>query len=998
MKEIRDWAGDELADFVERKGKPSEFVREYMAEMKLTAEQLRAKLIRDQRQELRDEADNAREEWRKYRKERDQRNASTEATEVLKRLQAGEFDVPVAKGLPSQSALDALLRRGRRGEWGLTEEELQRAAPRLSDAELQELIKDLKDNLSARDAVDRFYGELLDELDLIDVQRRKLKALLRSPVAKQFSKKTIERLKALLAGFDERERELEAVRALAKSSVQRALRKRVKFLEGVAKRRWEKQHAAFGKEVLAFAYQLGKGLVTNNQSGDPNDKLIDVGAGALRHITLDTRIPYTIRFENKPDVPAPAQLINIDDPLPDTLDPSTFEFGDMQFGHHLIEIPPGLMYYYTEVDLRPESNDLIVGIEAEFDPITRVAHWTLTGLDPATGELTEDVFAGFLPPNNEDHDGEGFVSFSIMPRAGLKSGDRIDNVATIVFDWNKPIDTPLVFSTIDIGAPTSSVDALEAESPRDILVSWTGMDEDKGSGIAGYDVSVAVDGGGFDPWLIGTPATAALYPGEPGSTYSFYCVATDAVGHREAKDPVAEATTIARDTPTISLFDPEPGQLLNPGDILAIRWSDWDPNRSGQIGLFWDTDRNLLNNTPGRADATWGTIAEGIPGTGGSNRHDWQIGVDVTPGWVFVYATIADTVASYTDYWSHPIGVGDTDRDGMLDAWELEVVARIPGINDIAGLKPDADEDGDGWTNRQEFDGGTDPTDPLDRPDWSMDLFLDGAGVPVLAFGYSGQATDGWDEALDSATDVLSAHFLAPDGEDDLMLETDIRAARPEGVSWDLAVSPTLGDVEIAWDSTAIPPDHGLFLTETTAGARDESPAVDMSEHESVYVRQDALFRLELEPPRVLDLELEPGWNLVSLPMIPSRGRVYRLFNRQFLGPVWEWGHDTRGDGEYSAADTAAPKVGMWVNWQGGSRAAFHVRGRPIRDAMVTLEAGWNLIGPIEECASPFPHQVWGYDAAAQAYFHVPPGARLLPGKAYWVYSDTDQDIWLADP
>ena len=756
----------------------------------------------------------------------------------------------------------------------------------------------------------------------------------------------------------------------------------------------------FEAAKLRLSIPLGeeKGGSSNNPSGDPNDKLVDVGSGDQRHIMPDTIIPYTIRFENKPDVPAPAQLINIDDPLPDSLDPWTFEFGSMQFEHHLIEVPPGLMYYYTEVDLRPEGNNLIVSVEAEFDPLARVAHWTFTGLDPATGELTEDVFAGFLPPNNENHDGEGFVSFSVSPVSGLASGDRIENVATIVFDWNEPIDTPLIFNTIDIGAPTSLVDDLETESPRDILVSWTGQDDDKGSGVAAYDVFVSVDSGSFEPWLIGTPSTAAIYPGEPDHTYAFYCVATDAVGHRETKDPVAETDTIARDTATISLVDPEPGQLLNPGDIVGIRWSDWDPNRSATIGLFWDTDRSLLNNTPQRDAATWGTIAEGIPGAGGSNRHDWQIPVDVALDWVFVYATITDTVASYTDYWARPIGVGDLDHDGMLDAWELEVIARIPGIGDIHGLKPDGDEDGDGWTNRQEFDGGTDPTDRLERPDWRMDLFLDGAGLPLLTFGYSDQATDGWDESLDSGTSVLSAHFLAPGGEDDLRLETDIRAARDQGVLWDLVLSPQFDDIEIAWNSDAIPPDHGLFLTETTEAGRDPSPAVDMLEQQSVYVRQDAVFRLELDPPRVLDLELQPGWNLVSLPMRPSRERVSRLLNRQYLGPVRTWEHDQRGAGAYAEVETATPKTGMWVNWQGATRSAFTVRGRPIRDAAVMLRAGWNLIGPIGECANPFTHPVWGWDAETQGYVRVPPGDPLLPGKAYWVYSPTDQDVWLADP
>ena len=80
--------------------------------------------------------------------------------------------------------------------------------------------------------------------------------------------------------------------------------------------------------------------------------------------------------------------------------------------------------------------------------------------------------------------------------AGLPSGTVIQNQAKIVFDYNDPINTPLVKNTLDAGTPTSQVDPLPATTTDTTFpVSWSGQDEASGSGIAGYDLYVSVDGG-----------------------------------------------------------------------------------------------------------------------------------------------------------------------------------------------------------------------------------------------------------------------------------------------------------------------------------------------------------------------------------------------------------------------------------------------------------------------------------------------------------------------
>ena len=50
-----------------------------------------------------------------------------------------------------------------------------------------------------------------------------------------------------------------------------------------------------------------------------------------------------------------------------------------------------------------------------------------------------EVEDGFLLPNDDNHVGEGFVSFGINHLADLANGTAITNEATIIFDANAAI-------------------------------------------------------------------------------------------------------------------------------------------------------------------------------------------------------------------------------------------------------------------------------------------------------------------------------------------------------------------------------------------------------------------------------------------------------------------------------------------------------------------------------------------------------------------------------
>ncbi len=276
-------------------------------------------------------------------------------------------------------------------------------------------------------------------------------------------------------------------------------------------------------------------------SHDPNAIVGPSGYGTAGYVPAATVLPYEIDFTNAATATAPAQTVVVTQTLDPNLDPSTFQLGAIGFGTTTVAVPAGLQTYATTVSL---SSTLSVTITASLDAATGVVTWTFTSLDPTTGDAPADPLSGFLPPDVTAPQGEGFVDYTVQPKATLATGATITAQAGIVFDANAAIATAAVVNTVDAGRPTSTVTALAATQARlGIPVAWTGSDDAGGSGIASYTVFVSVDGGPFAVWLGGTTATSAAYAATPGHTYGFYTVATDNAGNTQLTPAAAQATT-----------------------------------------------------------------------------------------------------------------------------------------------------------------------------------------------------------------------------------------------------------------------------------------------------------------------------------------------------------------------------------------------------------------------------------------------------------------------
>ncbi|MDJ1497639.1 PKD domain-containing protein [Cytophagaceae bacterium DM2B3-1] len=275
---------------------------------------------------------------------------------------------------------------------------------------------------------------------------------------------------------------------------------------------------------------------------DPNEKIGSIGIDLSNHVQGNSPLPYTIYFENLSTATAPAQEVFVVDTLDKTkFDLSTFKLGSFGFGNdYSIGIPQGLSAYSKTVDLHPAKN-LIVRIDAKLDTSSGVLTWRFLSLDPKTMEVTDDPLDGFLPPNKLSPEGEGFVSFSVMPKSSLSTGTQIHNKASIFFDTNKPIVTNTFLNTIDKVRPTSQIESLPSTSQdTTFTIKWGGSDS--GAGVRSYDVYYSVNSKSFQLWKYDISGSEARFTGYPDSTYGFYSIAKDYVGNLETEKTRADAS------------------------------------------------------------------------------------------------------------------------------------------------------------------------------------------------------------------------------------------------------------------------------------------------------------------------------------------------------------------------------------------------------------------------------------------------------------------------
>jgi RHS repeat-associated protein len=244
---------------------------------------------------------------------------------------------------------------------------------------------------------------------------------------------------------------------------------------------------------------------------DPNEKSGPPGIGPDRIVVAGEELPYTVYFENLPAATAPAQEVFVADCLDHNLDWTTFRVREVEFGDVVVSNSDQKAVFGKRVGI-PDFRDEVdkewwVDVATEIDLATGCFKATLRQLDPETGDLPEDPFAGFLPPEDGSGRGQGHVSYSVSSKDDLEDGRLIRNKASIVFDTNEAIWTNEVVNTV--GPQMWNLElSLGGDGTGTVTSAPVGID--CGATCQAYFVD------GVEVELTATPGHASLFAGWSG--------------------------------------------------------------------------------------------------------------------------------------------------------------------------------------------------------------------------------------------------------------------------------------------------------------------------------------------------------------------------------------------------------------------------------------------------------------------------------------------------
>jgi beta-glucanase (GH16 family) len=175
--------------------------------------------------------------------------------------------------------------------------------------------------------------------------------------------------------------------------------------------------------------------------------------------------------------------------------------------------------------------------------------------------------------------------------------------------------------------------------------------------------------------------------------------------------------------------------------------------------------------------------------------------------------------------------------------------------------------------------------------------------------------------------------------------------------------------------------------------------------------------RVWQEPQEVsLVLNLEPGWNLISLPVEPSERAIGKIFDPlagkydvvyAFNGSQYEGYIPGLNSSKLKALEAGH---GYWVYMN--EAAKLEVKGKVINRAL-QLKTGWNLVGYVATRSSPIAQTlssingkysaVYTFDTASDTYQgYYPDGTSsnlkiMEPGKGYWIHALHDSVLIFED-
>jgi PKD repeat protein len=276
-------------------------------------------------------------------------------------------------------------------------------------------------------------------------------------------------------------------------------------------------------------------------SFDPNAIYGPVGFTEEQYVPDNLRMDYRITFENIDTATANAVEVKLNSFLDTNLyDISSFRYEAFGFGEFIYALAPFRKEFTSELNLEGLQNCIlrVSGQSPQQDGMLEVY---FESLHLETRELIDNPDDGFLPPNVEAPNGEGFLIFSVRQKDNLPHLTEIPISASIIFDSNAPIVTNIHNNIIDVEAPSSNIEPIPT-IVQDEMITLQFNKNDENSGVQVVDVYASINGAEY-VLITRTNSDSLQVILVPESSYEFYTVAIDFCGNIEEIPDAPDVST-----------------------------------------------------------------------------------------------------------------------------------------------------------------------------------------------------------------------------------------------------------------------------------------------------------------------------------------------------------------------------------------------------------------------------------------------------------------------
>ncbi len=176
-------------------------------------------------------------------------------------------------------------------------------------------------------------------------------------------------------------------------------------------------------------------------------------------------------------------------------------------------------------------------------------------------------------------------------------------------------------------------------------------------------------------------------------------------------------------------------------------------------------------------------------------------------------------------------------------------------------------------------------------------------------------------------------------------------------------VNATTGEV-----LEVVVPGNGSYSTTLPEGVEAKVVVIDNSGYAQTFIPADGNI------VKVV-YDLNEGWNLIAMPGDNADTTELKAVT---VGNFWSWNGSA-----YNAETTPQPTQGTWVY---APKAVQTIVTAEKSNAVISLQPGWNLVGPTENMRIPSDaHTVYGWSKTYQQI--VDEDAILIQGIGYWIFS-----------